>query len=131
ELAEDDAGVELGDPSGVRLSLAADQHAAGDDHVERLPVLARVENDLALQVSPLVKQAVDDAQFAARKRREQRELPHDAKTRRLPGVMKQRNHRGGTAGIRRIAAPPRWAARERDGSSAQFIERETGGINAA
>ena len=64
KLTEDHPRVELGDPPRVRLALPADEHAPGDDYVQRLPVLARVEHNFTFQVSPLVKQAVDDPQFA-------------------------------------------------------------------
>ena len=44
-------------------------------YVQRLALLALVEDDLARQVFPLVQQAVDDAQLARAQGREETQLP--------------------------------------------------------
>ena len=93
ELAEDDAGVELGDPPGLGLTLPADQHATADDDVDGLALLALVEDDLALHVAALVQQAVDDSQLEARQRGEQRQLPQRAEARRFLPVREEPQHR--------------------------------------
>ena len=75
--------------SRLGLALPADQHAARDDDVERLTLLALVEDDLALEEAALVQQAVDDAQLEPRQRREQRELPERAQTRRFLAALEE------------------------------------------
>ncbi len=74
QFAEQRAGREFGDASRDGIALPADEHAPAQHDVERLALLALVEDDLVLEVAALVQQAVDDAQLARPQRREQEEL---------------------------------------------------------
>jgi hypothetical protein len=92
EFAEDHARLEHGEPARFRLPLAADQHAAAEHDVDRLPFVAFVENDLAPDVAPVVQETVDDAQFAAREGREERQLPQRGQPRRILPCLQEPDH---------------------------------------
>ena len=55
--------------------------------MERLALLAFVEDDLALEEAALVQQAIDDAKLETGKCREQRELPERAEPRRFLAAL--------------------------------------------
>src|SRR5512146_956421 len=49
DVAEEAAGADRGEKARLRLALAAYQHGPVDHDVDRLPVLALVEDDLVLE----------------------------------------------------------------------------------
>lgn len=91
QFAEKTPLPQLGDLAARRLPLAADQHLAGFDDIERLALLALVENDFILEKAALVQQAVHGFQFARTERGKQRQRPQLLETGRVFFLAEQKH----------------------------------------
>src|SRR5947207_5329465 len=96
QIDEKCAGRNLGNPAGHGLSLSTNQYLPAKNDVECLALFSLIEDNLVLEVMPVVKEVIDDPQLSLVERGKQIKQPDFSDPRRFRLPPEEPEHCGDT-----------------------------------